>query len=208
MKDKKHHHHHHNGQPCDGHHDHDHNHSHDEHDHESVEDNVTSIELESRQKLEEQLNKAEQDAQKYSEMCLRLQAEIQNLQRRSEQNLEKAHKFGLEKFAESLLPVVDSLEMALENLSKQENAPQLASIKEGNELTLKILMDTLKKFNIEQIDPVKKPFDPSFHEAIMMQESNAVPPNTILKVVQKGYLLNGRVLRPARVIIAKEPAMG
>jgi len=154
------------------------------------------------QKLEEQLQKAQTDAKEYWEMSLRLQAEIQNLQRRAEQNLEKAHKYGVEKFAEAMLPVVDGLEKGLESSSSSDSA-KLEAIQQGCELTLRMLVDALKKFNIEPINPVNQPFDPAYHEAMLMQESTEVAPGKVLAVIQKGYMLNGRVLRPARVIVAK-----
>jgi molecular chaperone GrpE len=217
MNDKKHHHdhhHHHHGHQCDG------NHHHHESNNErngsttnaykqarerADEDDLKTESLvkESLVKLEEQLQKAQDDAKEYWEMSLRLQAELQNIQRRAEQNVEKAHKYGIEKFALALLPVVDSLEMGLQNGVAASETGKLDAILEGCELTLKMLLDTFKRFNIEPIDPVNQPFNPDFHEAMMAQETDKVPANTVINVVQKGYLLNGRVLRPARVIISK-----
>lgn len=168
-------------------------------------DQEESLVQESLGKLEQQLEKAQNDAKEYWEMSLRLQAELQNIQRRAEQNVEKAHKFGLEKFAEAMLPAVDSLEKGLENTAAAQGQgdSQVETIRHGCELTLKILLDTLKKFNVEPIDAEGRPFDPAYHEAMLMQESNAVAPNTVLTVIQKGYTLNGRVIRPARVIVSK-----
>lgn len=154
------------------------------------------------QQLEKQLEKAETDAKEYWDLSLRLRAELENLQRRAEQNLEKAHKYGVEKFAEAMLPVVDSLEKGLETGASSDSV-KLEAIQQGCELTLKMLVDALKKFNIEPIDPLNQPFNPEYHEAILMQESAGTAPGNILAVIQKGYTLNGRVLRPARVIVAK-----
>lgn len=214
MKDKKHHHHQH-SEHCSHGANHDHG-DHKEHDAAAAPfttaykqsgkkgNQEESSAQESAGKLEEELVKAQSDAKEYWEMSLRLQAEMQNIQRRAEQNVEKAHKFGLEKFAEAMLPVVDSLEKALENSATSgQSDSQVESIRHGCELTLKVLVDALKKFNVEPIEAEGRPFDPAYHEAMLMQESNAVPSNTVLTVVQKGYTLNGRVLRPARVIVAK-----
>ena len=133
---------------------------------------------------------------------LRAQAEVQNMRRRCEQDVEKAHKFALERFASDLVSVADNLESALATVpdSGQDNVNALY---EGVELTLKGFLETLKKYQIEQLDPVGEPFDPQLHEAMSMQVNDEVEANTVLAVMQKGYTLNGRVIRPARVIVAK-----
>ena len=147
--------------------------------------------------LKEQL----QDSQ---EQMLRLQAEMQNVRRRAEMDVQKAHKFALEKFVKELLPVADSLEKAVESTEGQEAAGELvASIRQGVEMTLNLFVSSLKKFNVEPLNPVGEPFDPQQHEAMSMVPAPNAEPNSVVAVVQKGYLLNGRVVRPAMVMVAK-----
>lgn len=147
------------------------------------------------------LNAKVQEAQ---DQMLRLQAEMQNVRRRSEIDVEKAHKFALEKFVKELLPVADSLEKAVESTEGSEDAGELvASIREGVEMTLNLFMSSLGKFNVEQVNPVGEPFDPQQHEAMSMVPAPDAEPNSVVAVVQKGYLLNGRVVRPAMVVVAK-----
>ncbi|MAZ05811.1 nucleotide exchange factor GrpE [Marinobacter sp. SS8-8] len=142
--------------------------------------------------------------QQFQEQMLRSQAEMQNVRRRAEIDVEKAHKFALEKFVKELLPVADSLEKALESTEGQEESGKLvASIREGVEMTLSLFMASLKKFNVEQVNPVGEPFDPRQHEAMSMVPAPDAEPNSVVAVVQKGYLLNGRVVRPAMVVVAK-----
>jgi molecular chaperone GrpE len=136
------------------------------------------------------------------DMVLRAQAEVQNMRRRCEQDVEKAHKFALEKFGTELLPVMDNLERALQAVTNADDESVKALYK-GVELTLKGFSETLSKNNIEQLDPQGEPFDPQQHEAMSIVENDDVEANTVLTVVQKGYLLNGRVIRPAMVIVAK-----
>src|SRR5690606_2951990 len=135
---------------------------------------------------------------------LRSQADAQNSMRRAERDIEEAHKFGQEKRARDLLVVADNLERALEaagNVS-DESAKAVA---EGVELTLKSLLDVLKKNNVEVVNPEGEPFNPELHEAMSMVENGEVEPNTVLMVFQKGYLLNERLVRPARVVVSKAP---
>jgi molecular chaperone GrpE len=141
------------------------------------------------------------------ETLLRAQAEMQNMRRRCEQDVEKAHKFALEKFGAELLSVVDNLERALQAAPEQRDEG-LQALHEGVELTLKSFVETLNKFNIEQINPEGEPFDPQRHEAMTTQVNDEVEPNTVVEVVQKGYTLNGRVIRPARVIVSKAGQQG
>ncbi|GAA0843989.1 nucleotide exchange factor GrpE [Marinobacter szutsaonensis] len=142
--------------------------------------------------------------QELKDQMLRTQAEMQNVRRRSEIDVEKAHKFALEKFVKELLPVADSLEKAVETTEGQENSGELvASIREGMEMTLDLFLKSLAKFNVEQLNPVGEPFDPQQHEAMSMVPAPDAEPNSVVNVVQKGYLLNGRVVRPAMVIVAK-----
>ncbi|HET8706776.1 MAG TPA: nucleotide exchange factor GrpE [Pseudomonadales bacterium] len=137
-----------------------------------------------------------------SDGVLRVRAEMQNIQRRAEQDVQKAHKYALEKFANELLPVVDNLERAVDAAGDHEAAN---AIKEGVLLTLKIFHDTLKKFGVEAVNPVGEPFNPEMHQAMTMAPSNTAEPNSVLNVFQKGYTLNGRLLRPALVVVAKAP---
>ncbi|SNB59326.1 molecular chaperone GrpE [Marinobacter sp. es.042] len=142
--------------------------------------------------------------QEFQEQILRSQAEMQNVRRRAEIDVEKAHKFALEKFVKELLPVADSLEKAVESTEGHDESGELvASIREGVEMTLSLFMSSLKKFNVEQINPVGEPFDPQHHEAMSMVPAPDAEPNSVVAVVQKGYLLNGRVVRPAMVVVAK-----
>ena len=136
------------------------------------------------------------------ETVLRAKAEVQNMRRRCEQDVEKAHKFALEKFSAELLTVIDNLERALEAVAEKE-AENVRALKEGVELTLKGFLEICEKFNICQMDPVGEPFDPQLHQAISMVENPDVEPNTVVTVVQKGYLLNDRVIRPAMVMVSK-----
>ncbi|MGO1233079.1 MAG: nucleotide exchange factor GrpE [Marinobacter sp.] len=142
--------------------------------------------------------------QEHQEQALRAQAEMQNVRRRAEIDVEKAHKFALEKFVKELLPVADSLEKAVESTEGQTDSSELVvSIREGVEMTLDLFMKSLAKFNVEQLDPVGEPFDPQQHEAMSMVPAPNAEPNSVVAVVQKGYLLNGRVVRPAMVMVAK-----
>lgn len=142
--------------------------------------------------------------QESQEQILRSQAEMQNVRRRAEIDVEKAHKFALEKFVKELLPVADSLEKAVESASDHEAPDEtVVSIREGVEMTLSLFMSSLKKFNVEQLNPLGEPFDPQQHEAMSMVPAPDAEPNSVVAVVQKGYLLNGRVVRPAMVVVAK-----
>lgn len=135
---------------------------------------------------------------------LRAQAEIENIRRRTEQDVEKAHKFALEKFANELLPVIDSLERALE-LADKENS-ELTAMIEGIDLTLKSLFGAVAKFGVEVVGDINVPFNPEIHQAMSMMESSDVAPNHVLLVMQRGYTLNGRLLRPAMVAVSKAKA--
>jgi len=152
------------------------------------------------EELHSLLTDARSQADEHWNQCLRLQADIENLRKRNERDLANAHKFALEKFANALLPVKDSLEMGL--LAADDNA-DIAKLKEGSELTLKMLGSVLEKFNIKEVNPLNEAFNPEYHEAMSMQEREDVPPNTVVTVVQKGYLLNDRLIRPAMVMVSK-----
>jgi len=142
--------------------------------------------------------------QEFQEQVLRSQAEMQNVRRRAENDVEKAHKFAVEKFVKELLPVVDSLEKAVESTEGNDSSGDLvASIRQGVELTLDMFLSGLKKFNVERLNPVGEPFDPQYHEAMSMVPAPNAEPNSVVAVMQKGYVLNGRVVRPAMVMVAK-----
>lgn len=151
--------------------------------------------------LEEQLTLAEQKAHDNWEKSVRAMAELDNVRRRAERDVTNAHRYGLEKILSSLLPVMDSLEQALQLADKQGDA----AMHEGLELTMRLFLDVLEKHDVQQLDPQGAVFDPQQHEAMSMQVSADVAPNTVLAVFQKGYTLNDRVIRPARVIVSKGP---
>lgn len=154
-----------------------------------------------RQDLDLELEKAQLALKDAQDQVLRAQADVQNIRRRAEQDVSKARKFALERFAEELLPVVDNLERGLD--SAQNDNADVKVIREGVELTLSSFMNVLKKFNVESIDPQGEPFDPQVHQAMTMVENDNVEPNTVLHVMQKGYQLNGRLVRPAMVMVSK-----
>jgi molecular chaperone GrpE len=134
---------------------------------------------------------------------LRAQADAQNAARRAAQDVEKARKFALERFVGELLPVADNLERALESAAGDEEV--IKPIAEGVELTLKSFLDVVGKFNVAVVDPQGEPFDPNLHQAMSMVENKEVEPNTVIAVMQKGYTLNGRLVRPAMVMVSKSP---
>jgi molecular chaperone GrpE len=135
------------------------------------------------------------------EQVLRVAAEQENIRKRAARDIEQAHRYALEKFAQELLPVRDSLELAVANAGKADSASLIA----GQEATLKLLARAFERFSIVGVEPNGEPFDPQRHEAIAMRESNSAEPQSVLEVVQRGYELNGRLLRPARVVVAKPP---
>ena len=148
--------------------------------------------------LETQLAEAET---RERDSLLRAKAEMENLRRRTEQDVEKAHKFALEKFVNDLLPVIDSLDRALEVADK--NNAEMAPMVEGIELTLKSMLDVVRKYGVEVVGDINVPMDPNIHQAIAMVESDEVSPGNVLMVMQKGYTLNGRTIRAAMVSVAK-----
>ena len=152
--------------------------------------------------LHEKLTAAELAAEKAGNDLLRVQAEMQNLRRRTEQDVERAHKYGIEKFSTELLVVADNLERALNSASESKDESAKA-ILDGVSLTLKSLNDCFAKSSIEAVDPLGEPFDPQLHQAIATQESPDSEPNSVIEVIQKGYTLNGRVIRPAMVMVSK-----
>jgi molecular chaperone GrpE len=159
------------------------------------------MEPEDERSLEEMVGQLQEDVLAARDASLRAQADAQNVKRRAEQDVEKARKFALERFASDLLPVVDNLERSMEAASGGDEVSK--SIAEGVELTLKSLLDVMKKYNIEVVDPESEPFDPQLHQAMSMVENPDVEPNTVIAVMQKGYTLNGRLIRPAMVMVSK-----
>ena len=149
------------------------------------------------------LEDARDKADAHWDQVVRTQAEMDNLRKRSERDLANAHKFALERFANELLPVKDSLEMGLAAFTTENADPE--KLKDGVELTLQMLTAAMEKSAITEVNPENEPFNPDFHQAMSMQERDDVPPNTVVTVVQKGYLLNGRLIRPAMAIVSKAP---
>ncbi|MBK1672343.1 nucleotide exchange factor GrpE [Ectothiorhodospira shaposhnikovii] len=155
--------------------------------------------------LLKQLEDAQKQAQEHWDKLVRAQAELDNLRKRMSRDVENAHKYALERFAGELLPVKDSLEMGLDAARSEAD---LNKIREGTELTLKMLEQVMAKQGIEMVDPAGQRFDPERHQAMSMQENAELEPNTVMAVLQKGYALNDRLLRPAMVIVSKAPAAG
>jgi len=147
------------------------------------------------------LEDARAKADEHHDQLMRAHAELDNLKKRHARDLENAHKFALDKFVAELLGVWDSLELG--HAAAQDEAADVQKLREGTELTLKMLGDAMAKFGVEQIDPQDQPFDPEFHQAMSMQPRGDVPPNTVVAVVQKGYTLNGRLVRPAMVMVSQ-----
>jgi molecular chaperone GrpE len=164
---------------------------------------VSEVEIDTVDDAEEEVSELEQAQSKAEEnwdRYLRTAAELENVRKRATRDVENAHRFALERFGRELLAVRDSLEMGLAVADKAS----VESLIEGSEATLKVLSTTMKQFGIEELDPAGEPFDPEFHEAISMQPSDDVEPGSVVAVVQKGYSLNGRLLRPAMVVVAAE----
>lgn len=155
------------------------------------------------EKLKKELAAAKQKADENWSEYLRACAELENTKRRMARDLENANKFAVEKFVQELLPVKDSLEMGLSAAKDNDNTNNLEKLVEGTELTLKMLTDAVGKFGVEEVNPVDEPFNSELHQAMSMQESSDKAPNTVLAVMQKGYTLQGRLIRPAMVIVAK-----
>lgn len=154
------------------------------------------------QDIEQLLEETRKQAAEHWDSLLRVQADMENLRRRTRIDVENAHKFGVEKLIHALVPVADSLEMGLDASQKAEAS--LDSIREGMDMTFKQLLDVLANFNVERINPAGEKFNPQLHEAMTMVPSPAHEPNTVIEVFQKGYALNERLIRPARVIVSKE----
>jgi molecular chaperone GrpE len=159
------------------------------------------------EELRKALGEAEQRAEGLRDQYLRSVAELDNIRKRAQRDVESATRHGLEKFAAELLPVKDSLELAVASAAQAAVDPAAAarSMASGQQATLQLLAKAFEKLGIREIDPHGEPFDPARHEAVLMQDSATAEPNSVLQVVQRGYEINGRLLRPARVIVARAP---
>jgi molecular chaperone GrpE len=157
----------------------------------------TAVQLVEMERLKTELAGAEERAKNHWEQYLRALADVDNVRKRAAKDLESTRQFAVEKFAQDLIGVKDSLELGLQNAAKAD----MASLLEGQNATLRLLAKAFEKAQIEEIDPEGQPFNPELHEAMMTQPSDA-PPNTVVAVIQRGYQLNGRLLRPARVVVS------
>jgi molecular chaperone GrpE len=153
------------------------------------------------EELKKELEEAKQKANDSWDKAVRAQAEMENLKRRTQKDLEDAHKFALTSFAKDLLPVLDSMILGLQ--AATGDSEDVKKFREGSELTIKQFEALFTKFNIVTIDPMGQPFNPELHQAMIMQEVEGAESNTVVNVFQKGYMLNGRLLRPAMVVVAK-----
>lgn len=156
--------------------------------------------------LEQQLAKANATIEEQKDSVLRARAEMENARRRSEQEVDKARKYALEKFAGELLPVIDNLERAMQSANVEDEL--IKPLFDGVDLTHKSFISIIEKFGMQVVDPQGEQFNPDHHQAMSMQESLDVPANTVLAVMQKGYVLNGRLLRPAMVMVSRAPSEG
>ena len=154
----------------------------------------------SEEQSENQVEELQQKLSTLGEQLLREQAEMQNVRRRAQRDIESAHKYALEKFAGELLSVVDNLERAIDAIDADDEAQK--SVAEGLELTLKTFIEVLAKYNVEAVEPEGQPFDADLHQAVSTVPNNDAEPNTVINVFQKGYTLNGRLIRPAMVVVS------
>ncbi len=161
-------------------------------------------EAETDENLAEQLAEAQAKVKEYWDQIVRLNAEIDNNRKRAQRDVENAHKFAVKNFVESLLPIADSMELGL-NAANVENV-NIDSIKQGIEMTHDLFVKTMEKNGIQVIDPKGEKFDPDLHQAMSMVENDEVEPNTVIDVMQKGYTLNDRLIRPAMVVVSKAKA--
>lgn len=170
---------------------------------EDIKDDALEVDAsgESSLSAEDQIIALEEELANLKDSMLREQAETQNIRRRLQQRAEDDRKRAIEKFVAELLPVLDNLERAIEAAGDDEH---VQAYKEGVELTYKSFIDSLTKFNVEQLDPVGEPFDPNLHEALTMVPNPTMEPNSVMDVMQKGYTLNGRLVRAAKVVVSKE----
>ena len=152
--------------------------------------------------LESELRRAQDSAAEFRDQFLRTAAELENVRRRASRDVENAHHYGIERFARELLAVVDSLEMGL---GAARESGEGGAVAEGMEATLRLLLQVLEKFGVSRIEAAGQPFDPDAHEAIMTQPSTEAKPDTVIGVIQEGYRIHERLLRPSRVIVARPP---
>lgn len=172
--------------------------------HELLEEDRNDAESEAEREAvsdDDVLNAAEYRINELTDSLLRARAETENIRRRSERDIANAHKFGLERFVTQLLPIKDSLELGL--IAAGQDGASIDSVKEGMDLTLKMLADVMEKAAIIELNPLGEKFDPERHQAMQMQETDEAEPNTVIVVHQKGYMLNDRLIRPAMVVVAK-----
>jgi molecular chaperone GrpE len=162
---------------------------------------VPAVEEISIEALQAQLDEAQQQAAANLDKAIRTMAEMDNLKKRVQKDLDDERKYGLAKFAKELLSVLDSLELGIQ--AATGDSPEITKLREGSELTIKQFESVFNKFNIETVDPAGQAFNPELHQAMVMQPSSTVPPNHVITVFQKGYVMNGRLLRPAMVVVAK-----
>jgi molecular chaperone GrpE len=164
-------------------------------------DEASADSVSENEELAERLEQAEAEAVKFRDQALRAQAELENVRKRSQREIESTRKFAIEKFATELLGVSDSMELGLQ--AAEANQGDFDKLKEGMEMTHRMLGSTMEKLGIEMINPEGETFNPEYHEAVSTQPTDELAPNTVASVMQKGYLLNGRVLRAAMVTVAK-----
>lgn len=159
------------------------------------------VSVTSSEELTRLLEAAQAKADENWDLVMRTRAEMDNLKKRTQRDIEKAHKYGQDSLLGELLPVRDSMELGIN--AALEDGTDLAKVREGMELTLKMLASALEKAGVEEVDPIGQKFDPERHQAMSMVQAEGVESGQVITVVQKGYLLNGRLIRPAMVIVAK-----
>ncbi len=150
--------------------------------------------------LQQENERLNLEVREHADNALRASAELENIRKRTARDVENAHKYALERFLNELLPVIDSMELGM---NASQSAEDIESLREGMDLTLKMLLDCLEKFGVKAIDPAGDKFDPEWHEAVSMQELEGADSGKVISVMQKGYELNGRLVRPAMVVVAK-----
>jgi molecular chaperone GrpE len=161
----------------------------------------TAAQLVELERLQQALAQSEERAKNHWDQYLRAVAELDNIRKRAQKDVESANRYGLERFAGELIPVMDSLELAVQS----DDRVDARALIEGQKATLRLLAKAFEKLGIVEVDPQGERFDPERHEAMLAQESRTSAPDSVLQVIQRGYELNGRILRPARVIVAKAP---
>lgn len=165
-------------------------------------DRASAAQAPTPEQLQSELAAARAEAESLRDQALRVRAEMENLRRRHTVELEKAHKYALDSFVRELLQVRDSLELGHD--AALADGADIAKLREGTELTLKLLGDVMDRFGVVPVDPIEQPFDPEFHQAMTVQPRSDLPPNTVVAVMQKGYTLNGRLVRPALVMVSQQ----